>query len=790
MTEDLTYEELKQRVSELEQQNEFLQSEATIYRTLFDLFPHGISVTDSQGNIVEANSISEQLLGISKEEHKKRDIDGQEWRIIRKDCSDMPPDEWASVIALKEKRMVTGSEMGIVKPDAQTTWINVTAAPLPIEGYGVVITYNDITKNKQTENALDFERNQLLSIFDSLPAVINILDPETHEILFMNKYTRDLLGKNGVGMKCYQVFHNYTDKCYLCNNNDLLEMNDESIIRWEYYSKSFDRHFMTTNRLLKWPDGRKVKLEMSIDISDRLKMKKNLKESEEKYRKLIDTIPYGIGEVDLDGKMIFLNDSYYKILGYDSGDLDESYIWDHDPTSADIQQLKDYFEFLKAEQPEPEPYISQNIRKDGAIIDVHVDWDYVYDEQGALTGFISVVTDITERKKAEEEREKLQTQLNQAQKMESVGRLAGGVAHDFNNMLSVILGNTAMAFEEVDQSHPLHDELLEVQKAAKRSTNVVRQLLAFARKQTIAPRVLDLNEVVEDMLKMLRRLIGEDIDLSWQPGRDIWPVKMDPAQIDQILANLSVNARDAIDGVGRLTIETGKVSFDEAYCAEHPGFVPGDFVLLAVSDNGCGMDEETQKNLFEPFFTTKEVGKGTGLGLATVYGIVKQNNGFINVYSEPSYGTTFRIYLPRHRPVDTPARSEYADASDILGNETILLVEDEPTILKMTRIMLERLGYNVLIAVRPEEALNVAHEYDHEIHMLMTDVVMPEMNGWDLASKLLSLYPNLKWLFMSGYTEDVIAHHGVLDEGVNFIQKPFSKKDLAVIVRKTLDAET
>ncbi|MFO7878276.1 MAG: PAS domain S-box protein [Desulfovermiculus sp.] len=397
--------------------------------------------------------------------------------------------------------------------------------------------------------------------------------------------------------------------------------------------------------------------------------------------------------------------------------------------------------------------------------------------------------DITERKQIEQEREKLQAQLTQAQKMESVGRLAGGVAHDLNNMLSVIMGNTEIALEKVDPTQPLHDNLQEIQKAAQRSTNVVRQLLAFARKQTISPKVLDLNDTVEEMLKMLRRLIGEDIDLSWQLEYDIWPVKMDPAQIDQILANLCVNARDAIRGVGKLTIETDNVSFNKTHCARHPYLVPGDFVLLAISDDGCGMDKETLDNIFEPFFTTKEVGQGTGLGLATVYGIVKQNNGFINVYSEPNQGTTFKIYLPRHQTADEPVRAENSDDCEVHGDETILLVEDEATILKMARMMLERLGYTVLIAATPGEAMDVARMHSEEIDLLMTDVVMPEMNGRDLAEKLLSLYPNLKWLFMSGYTENSIAHHRVLDEGVHFIQKPFSKQDLSVQVRKVLDGK-
>jgi len=367
-----------------------------------------------------------------------------------------------------------------------------------------------------------------------------------------------------------------------------------------------------------------------------------------------------------------------------------------------------------------------------------------------------------------------------------VGRLAGGVAHDFNNMLSVIIGNTELAMENMAPDDSLHNNLGEIFSAANRSADITRQLLAFARKQTIAPEVLDLNRTIESMLKMLRRLIGEDIDLAWLPGADVWPVRMDPSQIDQILANLCINARDAIKDVGKITIETGTATFDPAYCAEHPGFVNGDFVLLAVGDDGCGMDQGTLANLFEPFFTTKDVDKGTGLGLATVYGIVKQNDGFINVYSEPDQGTTFRIYLPRYLAETESPEKKTSDKTNRDGTETILLVEDEPSILKMTRMMLKRSGYKVLAAGTPGEAIALARKNAGQIHLLMTDVVMPEMNGRDLAKNLLSLYPNLKRLFMSGYTANVIAHHGVLDEGVQFIQKPFSREQLGAKVREAL----
>ncbi len=395
--------------------------------------------------------------------------------------------------------------------------------------------------------------------------------------------------------------------------------------------------------------------------------------------------------------------------------------------------------------------------------------------------------DITERKKAEEERKKLQDQLTQAQKMESIGRLAGGVAHDFNNMLSVILGYAELAMDKVGQSHPISIDLLEIHKAAERSMNITRQLLAFARRQTIAPIALDLNETIEDMLKMLRQLIGEDIELAWFPGAHVWPIRIDPSQIDHLLANLCVNARDAITGVGKITIETKNISFDEEYCATHAGFLPGEYVMLAVSDDGIGMAPETLENLFEPFFTTKEASKGTGLGLATVYGIVKQNNGFINVYSEPEKGTTFKIYLSRHIANGENTQIQDRHTHDTIGSETILLVEDEPSLLDMTKMILERLGYTVIEAGTPETAIELARDHAGEIHLLVTDVIMPEMNGRDLSDKLLALYPNLKCLFMSGYTANVIAHHGVLDEGVNFLQKPFTKQQLAVKIRAVLD---
>ncbi|MDD2899163.1 MAG: response regulator [Desulfuromonadaceae bacterium] len=392
-----------------------------------------------------------------------------------------------------------------------------------------------------------------------------------------------------------------------------------------------------------------------------------------------------------------------------------------------------------------------------------------------------------ERLDAEEEQVRTEAQLQQAQKMEAVGRLAGGVAHDFNNMLSVILGHAELALLGTDPSVPLYEHLTLIQNAANRSTALTRQLLAFARKQTIVPKVLDLNDAVSGMLKMLQRLIGEDIRLTWQPGTELWQVKVDPSQIDQILANLSVNARDAIADVGMITIETGNCTFDENNHADHPEILAGDYVWISVNDNGCGIDNETQAHIFEPFFTTKAPGEGTGLGLATVFGIVKQNKGFINVYSEPGMGAAFKIYIPRYLGRDEHTTSESVEIQIPRGNETILVVEDEPAILNMTKRILEKQGYTVATANTPGEAVRLAKEYSGGFQLLVTDVIMPEMNGRDLAKTLLLQHPNIRCLFMSGYTADVIAHHGVLDEGVHFIQKPFSLSGLAVKVREILD---
>ncbi|MEK7315010.1 MAG: PAS domain S-box protein [Candidatus Eisenbacteria bacterium] len=418
------------------------------------------------------------------------------------------------------------------------------------------------------------------------------------------------------------------------------------------------------------------------------------------------------------------------------------------------------------------------------------------DEAGGVTALLGVTHDVTQRKREAAERERLQTQVLQAQKMESIGRLAGGVAHDFNNMLGVILGHAELAMRDTAPGSELSAELSGILRAARRSSDLTHQLLAFARKQTVAPRVINLNQGIGDVLAMLSRLLGEEIRLIWSPATNLWPVRFDPAQIDQILVNFAANARDAIAGIGTLTIETSNqvvapTARDSFVGCDRgrPG-MPGEYVVLTVHDDGRGMTPEVLEHVFEPFYTTKELGQGTGLGLATVYGIVRQNGGCIEVSSAPGAGTTFRVYLPRAEGAVVDSTGDpFTDPADTPRGrgERILLVEDEPSLLALDRTMLEELGYSVLAAETPSEALRLASGAGEAINLLLTDVILPEMSGRELAHRLTEVSPGLRCVYMSGYTADVLAPNGHLEPGVRFLAKPFTMGDLATKVRAALE---
>ncbi|MBF0411999.1 MAG: transporter substrate-binding domain-containing protein [Desulfamplus sp.] len=543
------------------------------------------------------------------------------------------------------------------------------------------------------------------------------------------------------------------------------------------------------------------------EIKERKLAEAALKESEEKFKVVFEQAPVGIIISDSKSVILNCNNHIVSIFGAKREQYYGMNLLEKLPDGAIKQNLASALADYELHQYEG-PYTSVLSGKHLhlSILSKKISPDLI----------ISILMDMTKHKEAEEENKKLQQQLLQAHKMESIGRLAGGVAHDFNNMLGVIIGHVELLLDKVDTTEPSYGGLAAIQKAATRSANLTKQLLAFARKQIVNLQVVNLNEAVEGMLSMLERLIGEDINLVWRCCESVGNIEIDPSQIDQIMVNLCVNAKDAIterskDNAGKtgiINIETGKSLFDAAYCADHVEALPGRYLMLAVSDNGCGIDNERLTMIFDPFFTTKDIHKGTGLGLASVYGIVKQNNGFINVYSEQGEGTTFRVYLPEYYEdenggdvskynIENPSKynnggsseylTEYAlDGSLKKGKETVLLVEDELWLLELGETMLKRLGYTVLTANTPKEAVNIARTYPEQINLLLTDVIMPEMNGRDLAIQMITIRPELKCLFMSGYTANVIAHHGVLDEDVNFIQKPFSIQELSSKIRKSL----
>jgi len=510
---------------------------------------------------------------------------------------------------------------------------------------------------------------------------------------------------------------------------------------------------------------------------ERKRAEEALRISGERYRDLVENANDIIYTHDLAGNFTSLNATGEKITGYPREEI----------TRMNISQILSREQFDIARRMldrmlAGETRTTQELEiaaRDGRKLALEVSTRLLR-RDGKPVGVQGIARDMSDRRKLEE-------QLRQAQKMEAVGRLAGGIAHDFNNLLGVLMGYSELILDRLEPGHPLRKSAEEIGKAAERAASLTRQLLAFSRQQVLAPKVLDLNQVLEEMKLLLRRLIREDVDLRIHPSERLGRVMADRNQIEQVILNLALNARDAMLNGGRLTIETADVEIEKDYAERKPIVQPGRYVLLAVSDSGVGMDAETQAHIFEPFFTTKEKGKGTGLGLATVYGVVKQSGGYIWVYSEQGVGSTFKVYLPRVEESAEAAEPSAGPRTSARGHETILLVEDEEGVREVAREFLQNFGYTVLAAGSPTEALRTAAEHTGEIHLLLTDVVMPEMGGRDLAEHLARLRPQMRVLYMSGYTDDAIVHHGVLDAGVAFLQKPFLRGALQRKVREVLD---
>ena len=797
MLEKPTYEELERRVhelekieSELKKLKEEVRESENEFKRLYEKAPIGYQSLDENGNFIIVDQAWLDTQGYTQEE-----VIGKSFaEFLLPDWKDHFKKNFPQFKAIGE---ILGVEFEMVKKNGDPILVSFTGKITRDEKGGFQQThciFHDITERKRQEDELRKARELSARIIDDGPVAMTLVDRHG-KIVFANRLAERLFGLDKSDIEALE----YNSPEWLIVDIDGSPFPDERLpfrqvmstgqavynVQHAITRPNAARKILSINGApLHDEQGRIDRVVFAIlDITERKKAEEELRRRENQLQRIFEILPVGLWFADKNGTLLRGNPKGIEI-------------WGAEPKVP----LSEYGVFKGWRLPSRELIeadqwaLAKTIRNGETIVDELLEIESFDGKRKTILNYTAPVLDVDGRVDGGiianldiSDRIALENQLHQAQKMESIGRLAGGVAHDFNNMLGAILGYTELAMEQVELDNPLHSNLEKIQGAAQRSADLTRQLLAFARKQTVSPKVIHLNDTIESVLKLLQRLIGEDIDLAWQPGKGVWPVKIDPTQVDQMLTNLCVNARDAIVDTGKVTIETGTASFDKEYCAHHGGFVVGDYVLLAVSDTGCGMDEETQSHLFEPFFTTKEMGKGTGLGLATVYGVVKQNNGFINVYSEPGQGTTFKIYLPRHLAKTAPLPEKEPDKPGQQGSGTVLLVEDEPTILEMTTGMLERLGYTVLAAGTPGEAIRLAQEHPGRIDLLLTDVVMPEMNGRDLAKNLLSIYPDIRRLFMSGYTANVIAHHGVLDEGVHFIQKPFTRNDLAAKIRAALD---
>ena len=768
-------EVLRVEVAERSCMGEELLSAAQQWRATFDGISDIVSLLDMEGRVLRCNKAMTHLIGKPFSEILNRPY----WEII---YGKSAPIENCPVLRMKQTLC---RETALVEMYGR--WFNIAVDPVFDEArclIGSVYIMSDVTERKQAEEGLRlFERAietlQLgLTVTDSHGKIIYTNPAEAG----MHGYqVEELIGKDVRILAPREIWNPLAVE-------QLLKMKP-----WKRESINIRKDGSTFPVYLlsvvvpNVPGDALGIITTCEDITERKQADEALRRSEEKYRTILENIEEGYFEVDVAGNFTLVNDPECQLLGYPKEEL----IGMNDRQYTDAENARRLYEVFNRVYRTGEPVNQLDIeviRKDGKKRFIEISVSLIKDSVGQPTGFRGIGRDITERKRAEKEMAALQEQLRQSQKMEAIGQLAGGVAHDFNNLLTVIHGYSELILTSLDENSRLRQDVREIIHASERAASLTRQLLAFSRKLVLQPKVLDLNAHVSDMDKMLRRMIGENIELMTLLAKDLGRTKADPGQIEQVILNLAVNARDAMLNGGKLTIETANIELDENYARFHIGVTPGHYVMLSVSDTGVGIAREVKERIFEPFFTTKEKGKGTGLGLSTVFGIIQQSGGNIWVYSEPGLGTTFKIYLPRIEEDTESLKPSAVSTKSLQGSETILLVEDEEIVRKLACTILQKNGYKVLEAPNGEEALRIVQgQNGNPIHLLVTDVVMPGISGRQLADRLERLRPGTKVLFMSGYTDDAIVHHGVLDPGIAYIQKPFTPDALASKVRDILD---
>ncbi len=757
------------------------------YRALFEQSRDAIYITTVDGRFLDFNQAALDLFGYDRHE------------FIGQDVSKLyvnPADRERFQQEIERHGSLTDYEVRLRRKDG-TEIDCLLSSSIRRDARGTILGYQgiirDITERKKAEEARMRAEQRYRQLFEEAP-VMYVITREQGGVPIItdcNKLFLDTLGYTRAEVLERPLADFYTPE----SRDKLLHGGYDQALKGKFIAQ--ERGLVTkeghvVDTLLRATpefdaDGRVFGTRaMYVDITERKRAEKALRESEERFRTVTEGALAGVYIIQ-DGKFRYVNPALAEIFGYTPAEIIDKLGPAELTHPEDRSMVSEYVRRRLEGKVTAMHYGFRGLRKDGTMIHCEVLGSRA--EYMGRPAIIGTLLDITARKQAEEALRRSEEQLRQAQKMEAIGRLAGGVAHDFNNLLTAVMGYSEFLLNEFPWDDQRRRYLQEIYNTAERAASLTRQLLAFSRKQVLQPRVVNMNAILASVEKMLRRLIGEDIDLVTVQEPQLGAVKVDPSQIEQVILNLAINARDAMPHGGKLTLETSNVHLDEDYARRHAGVRPGRYVMLAVSDTGSGMDAETRSRIFEPFFTTKRHGKGTGLGLATVYGIVKQSGGHIWVYSEPGRGTTFKIYFPR---VEEKAESVDAGAGvaqTLQGTETILLVEDEEVVRDVASRILDHYGYTVLEARSGAQALRICEEHKGPIHLLVTDVVMPQMSGRQLAEQLAELRPQIKVLYVSGYTDNAIVHHGVLEEGTAFLGKPFTPEALARKVREVLDAE-